>query len=1086
MSRPSYSVLTAGVFFTAALLTQVVQGGSQAPGQATRPATASASPVTPEQAAPFVGNWLVTMSMGGNDIPMTVTVTSGAGKVAATVSSGMQPLTNVGDISLAGKSLVLKYVTDMQGTSMSNVMTLTPDGAAMRANLSVMDGQYEMAGTAVKQAPGAAAPAGGFGRGSMISEGTDFTPKPPYTARTPEEEAKGFILPTGYRMELVAAEPDVISPTIIEFDGNGRMYVGEMISYMMDANASREHEPISRISRWESTKGDGRYDKRTVFVDRLVAPRMILPLQDGVILTSETDSDDLVKWTDTNGDGVADKREVVFSGIGQSGDANIEHQKAGLLWNMDNWIYTTYNPFRIRWTPSGFVREPTAPNGGQWGLASDDDGKPWFVDAGGERGPMNFQYPIHYGAFTPCPAAGRGGRAGGAASAPPPTPDPNCPPGMENGFEKDFAVVWPAPSIGDMQGGPYRIRMPVQNLNHFTAATGPAIFRGDRLPADLKGHLLFTEPVGRLIRRAAIDNLEGLTQLRNVYPGSEFINSQDQLFRPVNISNAPDGTLYIADMYHGIIQELQWSGPGSYLRAKIEQYQLDKVASHGRIWRLRYDGRPAVAATKTNIGQPAIPAITPNFAPPRMFSETPAQLVAHLSHPNGWWRDTAQRLLILKQDKSVVPALQQIVRSSDDVLARFHAMWTLEGLGALDATLVRAAMEDKNPRMRVQAIRASETLYKAGDKTFAGDYRAMTKDSDTNVVIQAMLTANLFKLPEVADLIKAAKAANNAKGIALIGDRLLMPAPNAGGARRGGPLTPDEEKRIQQGGDVFNAVCFQCHGQDAMGAPMEGAAPGTTLAPPLAGSPRVQGHRDYIIKVLLKGLSGPIDGKTYRDVMVPMPGTDDWIAGIASYVRSSFGNTGGIVTPADVARVRAASETRKTPWTVAELEASLPRPVDSQQLKLAASHASETASGAATLRGWNTGVPQTSGMWLSVELPQPMLITEIQFESATQMQGRGGRGAGGGRGAPGAAAPAAAPPPPIVTYPRGYSVQVSADGKTWGDPIAQGKGEGARTTITFPATRAKFIRITQTASVPDAPAWSVRNLRVYEAPAGTM
>jgi hypothetical protein len=120
---------------------------------------------------------------------------------------------------------------------------------------------------------------------------TDFSPKPPYTARTPEEEAKGFMLPAGYRMELVAAEPDVINPTLIEFDGNGRMYVGEMISDMMDAEASREHEPISRISRWESTKGDGRYDKRTVFVDRLVAPRMILPLQDGVILTSETDSD---------------------------------------------------------------------------------------------------------------------------------------------------------------------------------------------------------------------------------------------------------------------------------------------------------------------------------------------------------------------------------------------------------------------------------------------------------------------------------------------------------------------------------------------------------------------------------------------------------------------------------------------------------------------------------------------------------------------------------------------------------------------------------------------------------------------------
>src|SRR4030095_8341761 len=129
------------------------------------------------------------------------------------------------------------------------------------------------------------------------------------------------------------------------------------------------------------------------------------------------------------------------------------------------------------------------------------------------------------------------------------------------------------------------------------------------------------------------------------------------------------------------------------------------------IWRLRYDGRPAVAATDTNIGQPAIPAIQPNFTAPKMYSETPAQLVSYLSHANGWWRDTAQRLLILKQDKSIVPALQQLARTSDNVVARFHAIWTLEGLGALDPAIVRDAMEDKNPRMRIQGMRASETLY---------------------------------------------------------------------------------------------------------------------------------------------------------------------------------------------------------------------------------------------------------------------------------------------------------------------------------------------------------------------------------------
>ena len=994
--RPAF----AGIIFILCASLLIVRSSAHVDGSAAQaPRPSAPTSITPEQVAPFLGDWAVTVNMNTFEATFAVAVKADSGKVTATVSSAGQPTVNVADISLAGKSLVLKYSTDIQGNPVSTAMTLTPEGQGLRANMALMDGQYEMAGSATRQAPGTPVRAGGFGgggRGAATNDQTDFSPKPPYRARTPAEEAAGFMLPAGYRLELVAADPDLISPTVVEFDGNGRMYVGEMISYMMDAEASREHEPISRISRWESTKGDGRYDKRTVFADRLVAPRMILPLQDGVILTSETDSDDLIKLTDTNGDGVADKREVVFTGIGQSG--NIEHQKSGLLWNMDNWLYTTYNPFRIRWTPSGFLREPTGPNGGQWGLASDDDGKPWFVDAGGERGPMNFQYPIHYGGFTPCPAAGRGGRGGAAA----PPANSNCPPGMENGFEKDFAVVWPAPGIGDMQGGIPRTRMPAQNLNHFTATAGPAIVRGDRLPADLKGHLLFTEPVGRLVRRAAVDNIEGLTQLRNVYPNAEFITSADQLFRPVNISNAPDGTLYIADMYHGIIQERQWSGPGTYLRAKIEQYQLDKVAAHGRIWRLRYDGRAAVPATETNIGQPAIPAITPDFATPKMYSQTPAQLVAHLSHPNGWRRDMAQRLLILEQDKSVVPALQKLAASSPPSASpaagsdgggglpgRFHALWTLEGLGALDATLVREAMKDQNPRMRVQAIRASETLYKAGDKSFANEYRALTKDADTNVVIQAMLTSNLFKLPDAADLIKAAQAASKSKGVALIGERLLAPAPGAlGGGRRGGPLTAEEEKRLQQGADVFGSVCFSCHGPDGQGAAMEGAPAGTMLGPPLAGSPRVQGHRDYLIKVLLNGLGGPLDGKTYRDVMVPMPGTDEWVANIAPYVRSSFGNSGGMVTPADVARVRAETAGRKTPWTPPELEASLPRLLDSAQWKVTASHAAETAGGAASLRGWSSGAPQSSGMWVTVELAQPTVVSELQFESAATGGGR--------------------------------------------------------------------------------------------------
>jgi mono/diheme cytochrome c family protein len=1023
-------------------------------------------------------------------------------------------------------------------------LSLFGAGTVFAATLTIVAQGPAPTGTqAPAGAPGAAAPQGGQGgqgaRGlggrGRSSELSDFGPRAAYKPRTPAEQAAGFMLPTGYRMELVAADPDVISPTIVEFDGNGRMYVAEMISYMMDAEATREHDPISRISRWESTKGDGHFDKRVIFADKLVAPRMILPLTDGVILTSETDSDDLIKLSDTNGDGVADKKEVVFTGIGQSGDANIEHQKAGLMWNLDNWIYTTYNAFRIRWTPNGFLREPTGANGGQWGLTHDDDGKPWFVDAGGERGPMNFQFPIHYGGFTPCAGAGRGG-----FGPPPPSADPDCPPA----FEPDFQVVWPAPSIGDMQGGMNRIRMPAQNLNHFTATTGPSIVRGDRVPEDLKGDLLFTEPVGRLIRRAKIVKIAGLTQLRNAYPGSEFIISQDQLFRPVNIQTGPDGTQYISDMYHGIIQERQWSGPGSYLRAKIEQFQLDKVAAHGRIWRLRFDGRPAVAATETNQGQTAIPAIPLDPRQPRMYSETPAQLVAHLAHPNGWWRDTAQRLLILKQDKSVVPALQQMARkgrsgsepavngSDPNLPSRFHALWTLEGLGALDAGLVREQMKDPAPRMRVQAIRASETLYKAGDKFLADDYRAMTKDADVDVAIQAMLTLSLFKVPDLAEVVKATQASNTARGVKEIGDRLLaVPATTTFGGGRGGNVSPEQQKLMQQGSEIFTQVCFTCHGDDGRGQPMQGAEPGKMLAPPIAGSTRVQGHRDYVIKVLLSGLSGPVGDRTYpSEVMVPMGSNkDEWIAAISSYVRSSFGNAGGMVTVADVARVRAATKDRSKPWTVAELEATLPRLLEPQPTwKFSASHNVASAAAAVSLRPWNAGAPQAAGMWFQVELPQPVNLAEIQFDSPGA--GRGGGGGGRGRGAadaagrggagapaPGAAAPtaaapaappaagataqpapaaapgappaagqAAAPPafggftPPAAGYPRGYRVQVSMDGTNWGQSVAEGTGVGSRTVIAFKPVRARYVRITQTASEADSPAWSISNLRLFE------
>jgi mono/diheme cytochrome c family protein len=926
---------------------------------------------------------------------------------------------------------------------------------------------------------------GGFtGRGNPDA-GADFSPKPPIVALTPQEQQKRFILPPGYHLELVLSDPDIVNPTAIAFDGNGRMYVNEMRSYMLDVDGSREFEPVSRISVHESTKGDGTFDKHSVFIDNLVLPRFVLPLDKGSVLTMETNADDIFKYTDTNGDGVAEKKELFFSGAGRRG--NLEHQQSGFIWAMDNWIYSTYNAFRIRWTPAGMLKEPTGTNSGQWGVTQDDYGKPWFVDAGGEQGPMNFQVPIVYGSFN---VAGQ--------------------------FEPGFEVTWPAPGVGDMQGGMFRVRMPIGVLNHFTAACGPDVFRGDRLPADLKGDLLFAEPVGRMVRRSKVVVSEGLTQLRNAYPNSEFILSTDPLFRPVNMMTAPDGTLYIVDMYHGIIQESEWTEPGSYLRRKIQQLQLDKVVSHGRIWRLVYDG------------------ITPDRTKPQMLDEPAAALVKHLEHPNGWWRDTAQKLLVLKQDKSVVPTLQDMARNSSVVLGRFHALWTLEGLGALDARLARELMKDLNPLVRVQAIRASETLYKAGDTSFEADYRRLVTDPDTRVDLQAILTLNLFKVPDIKAVITSAQASNKARGVQEIGSRILQPAANAfgRGGGRGGAVSPEQQTRLQQGAAIYSELCSACHGPDGKGTPVDGAPAGTMKAAPLAGSPRVQAHYSYVVQAVMQGLTGPVDGNTYTDVMVPMgTNNDEWIAAISSYVRNAMGNTGTIVSPADVARVRAASAGRKTAWTVAELEATLPRPLAVQPTWTAtASHNLQMAAAALGTGTWSTGVPQQAGMWFQLELPAVTSISEVQFDSpGAAAGGRGGRGRGAAptAGAAGTATPApgaqaaqtggaptaspaqaapsptgaaqtpapAAPAPAAVQgfgggrgfalpppgFPRGYTVEVSSDGTAW-TKVATGQGDGGTTVIPFKAVEAKFIKITQTATTENAPPWSIRRLRLYGPP----
>jgi F5/8 type C domain-containing protein len=241
------------------------------------------------------------------------------------------------------------------------------------------------------------------------------------------------------------------------------------------------------------------------------------------------------------------------------------------------------------------------------------------------------------------------------------------------------------------------------------------------------------------------------------------------------------------------------------------------------------------------------------------------------------------------------------------------------------------------------------------------------------------------------------------------------------------------------------------------------------MAPPLAGSPRVNGHRDYVIKAVLHGLTGPIDGRSYTDVMMPMGvNNDEWVAAIASYVRRSFGNTGGFVSSADVARVRAVTGDRKTSWTIPELTASLPSQLQTDGWKATASHNSDDAIAGLRLTTWSSGAPQAEGMWFQVELPKPETITEVSFQSPPAAE-RGAAVAAGG-------APTNTPTGP--GFPRAFRVEVSSDGHTW-QRVAEGTGTGPATNVTFNPVSAKFVRITLTTGVESGPPWSIQSLKLY-------
>lgn len=434
----------------------------------------------------------------------------------------------------------------------------------------------------------------------------------------------------GFRMELVASDPAVQDPIAISFDEDGRLFVVEMRGFMPNIDREGEFDETGRISLLEDKDGDGRYEKATVFLDKLVLPRSIAAVNGGILYVSAAK---LWFAKDTNGDGNADRIELVdptYAAVG-----NVEHAPNGLMRGMDNWIYSANSQYRYRWVDGVWIKQRTEFRG-QWGITQDNFGRLYF----------NVNYSQLLGDITPPNYIGRNAHHKTAA-------------GLNLAVSTNQHVFTIRMNTSVNRGYRTNVLDRTGRLYEFSGSCSPMIYRGDNYPAEFQGDAFVCDPSANLVKRNIVFDRGLSLASKFAYDNFEFIASTDERFRPVNIFNGPDGTLWVVDMYRGIIQYGTFMT--SYLRRDILARGLETPINLGRVFRVVSTGKEPAKAL-------------------HLSEENSVALVRRFSHPNGWVRDTAQRLLVERGDRSVVPDLIRTALKDSNPLARVHALWALEGL----------------------------------------------------------------------------------------------------------------------------------------------------------------------------------------------------------------------------------------------------------------------------------------------------------------------------------------------------------------------------------------------------------------------
>jgi putative membrane-bound dehydrogenase-like protein len=559
---------------------------------------------------------------------------------------------------------------------------------------------------------------------------------PPSGPLSPKEELATFRVPKGFRVELVAAEPQVVDPVAMAFDEDGRIFVAEMRGYPNGGVATGEITS-GQIKLLEDRDGDGVYETATVFADGLRFPAAVMPWKGGVLVANAPD----VIFLEDRG-GKAGRPRRLYTGFDLS---NVEQIINGLQWSMDNWVYgvagngggtitspeapkmpaVKLNGRGVRFHPEepGSL-EPTS-GGGQYGLAP-DEWENWFTATNSQH-LRHIVLPDHYLRRNPSLPVS-------AVTLDIPDHGAACKVHRISPFE-----AWRVERTTRRANDPdMRRRLPETELvpgGFITSACSPVVYAADLFPAAYRGNTFVCDPANNLVHRDILEAKGATFTAKRGDADCEFLASTDTWFRPVHLTLGPDGAIYVLDFYREAI-ETPLSLPDD-----IKKKMNLESRGRGRIWRI----------------VPESYRRDPKASAPRLRKAPTEELVKHLADSNLWWRLTAQRLLVERQDRAAVKPLVKLARDADLAPGRTHALWTLRGVAALDDPAIEHALKDRDAGVREQALRLADDRL-AKSESLRKAVADLADDPSRRVRFQLAFTLGEADAPElVAALARVAR-----------------------------------------------------------------------------------------------------------------------------------------------------------------------------------------------------------------------------------------------------------------------------------------------------------------------------------------